>query len=294
MASIDRLHQMQEDVAARGERKGWKERLSDMLSTEDGWKAFLDVIAEHPGMSARNAGSVVQYRLATGASDTQELLTYEQARELGGHVAKGAKGIPLSKASHDADGHISFETVIVFPAGKCVGLDEKRYRGRPRQVHPEVSESVDAFVQATEGIALESLSPVADYAFGRRYGLVDAADGLPPRPVADDAHELAARCGEVSRELGDVCHRVDRALKLQAHPEWADERDEALGIKPTREPAETRERPIASTHEGVPTPPQAQEAPAATAAGVMAATHEAVGRARADGPHRDASRSMHI
>ena len=207
-------------------RKRWDERFALTVRDREGWREWLEVLAEHPGMSVHNAAAVVQHRLTYDVHDTQELLTFDQAKELGGHVRRGARAIPIAvpRAATGEDGAQAtrFETEFRFLARDCEGLDRDRYQGRPRKVNPSDADSMDMFVRATSGIDLDGLGPEAEWAFERRYGLLDPSDPLPPVPDDAETRALVARCGAIQAHLSDVCRRLDRALKLEAHPEWAE------------------------------------------------------------------------
>lgn len=276
-SAAERIARMGEE--SKGERKPWRERLAEMVSTEDGWREFLAVMAEHPGMGMYNATWVTAARLAHGYTDTQELLTYERARELGGHVRRGAKGIALSVPSGDG-----FRTEVRFPASACEGLDEGRYQGRPRKVHPEVPESVDAFVEASGKVDLDGMTPAEDFAFSARYGLAEPGDPLPERPVADTPDVLVAQLADMSSRLSVVCRGLDRALAEQAHPELAQGQaapTEAVAPeapKPAQAQAPVATGVGAAAQEPTPAPAQAPTAPSATEVSQAAKRAAANGR----------------
>ena len=72
------------------------------------------------------------------------------------------------------------------------------------------ADSMDMFVRATSGIDLDGLGPEAEWAFERRYGLLDPSDPLPPVPDEAETKALVERCGAIQARLADVCLRLDR------------------------------------------------------------------------------------
>ena len=210
---------------------GWRERLATNISTQEGWRELLDVMAEHPGYSPRNLASVLQHRLTYDVHDTQELLTFDEAKALGGHVKRGAKAIPVSQPKVGA--HRGFETVFKFLGRDCEGLPEGRYRGRPLKANPNDSESMDMFVRATEDADLEDLDAVGEWAFSQRYGLLQEGDALPAVPDVSDLKALVEDLAASGSRLKEACRRVDQSLKFQRHPEWAEEQSASLAQEPT-------------------------------------------------------------
>lgn len=214
----DNLSQMLEDAQITEQTTTWQERFAATLKSDEGLRIFLDVLAEHPGYSLYNINSVMTYRLLTGANDTRELLSYEEAQKLGGHVKHGARGIPIVAPTKDESGHISFATKFVFPASVCINLDPHRYRGHNRKVHDDNSESIKMFMEATDKVDFNKLDEVTIYIISKRYGFsVDDE----PAPTIDTTtlDELLERCNTISDQLKNACKAIDASLYEQAHPE---------------------------------------------------------------------------
>lgn len=213
-------------------KSSWQERFAGLVTSAAGWEAYLKTSAEHPGMSVHNIAAIMQGRIAWGYEDTTELYTMEEANNLGGHVRKGAHPIPLTEAVRGEDGKITFKTVQKFPTEVIGGLDPQRFRGKPFKVNSMVPESLDRFTDACNRANGMDLSDPAAYIIARRYGLVEENTPLPIDKafLSDNIDEVLAKAESVHKKLADVCGQIDRALKLQKHPEWATERDVKRGL----------------------------------------------------------------
>lgn len=260
-----KAREMQQQTMARQQqalnRPTWKDRLCAQLSQGvDVWQELLQVMAEHPELSLKNNASILQYRLQHDIHDTQELLTFEEARELGGYVTKGAKAIPISRVKLvGPDKHAEgFETVHKFPAVVCSDLNEKRYRGRPFKLNPNNESSLRILSQALEGQDVSN--PVVNWVVSERYNLHDEGEVLPAIPAdLEDLEAVIAQLDQVQQTLKQVCRSVDQSVKYQRHPEW--QQDQA----PQQNQVQQNVAPQAVAPQQAPTPQQAvapQQAPA--------------------------------
>lgn len=217
--------------------KDWKERLANDIRTQDGWEEFLDVMAEHPNYSVYNNARITHYRIINDIHDTQELITYEGAKKLGGFVMKGAKGIFLATPTKDG----KFKGVAHYPSSMCRKLPAERYRHRPLQADPDDVESMEMFMQASkdvdEAVNVNDLfrtpesKEISSWVIGKRYNLLTEADSVPPVPDVSDLKVLVEELSRTQKKLEEVCFVVDQSLKYQRHPEWkeADELKQAQG-----------------------------------------------------------------
>lgn len=219
-----RIHAIADDAARdQAPKVPWQERLAAMVASTAGWQDFLACQAEHPGLSPYNACRLMEYRAATGITDTRELLRWDEVKKAGGHVRKGAKGVTQVKYVTNPDGTSEYRNTTYFPARMCDGLSRDRYHGYAHQVSREDSRDVGLFLKATEDVDLDGLNDDADWAFSARYGLLDPGDAVPEAPSGLSPERLVDRCKEVAAQMREVCAKVDRSLKLLTHPEWAED-----------------------------------------------------------------------
>lgn len=194
------------------------------------------------------------------------MLTAEQVAQLGGTVREGAEGVLFRERERvEGEGGALRYTgrrvsVRVWPASDCVGLDQNRFKGRPARVHPELAESMAMFMAATKDVGLDSLGEAADWCFSQRYGLAPADEPLPTATSGEDVDATIARCYEISRELGGVCWRVDRNIKLYKHPEWATEAERAVANEPDEVSAIAHTVSVVGQYSSITDSPAAKEA----------------------------------
>lgn len=198
----------------------WKERLVSTLYDQNNWRELLQVMAEHPNLSLKNNASILGYRVAHDIHDTQELLSYEQIKEMGGHVQRGTKTIALSRPKLDAEGNRDgFETVFRFPAVVCENLPKERYHGRPFHFNPANPESLDILANAFKGV--EITDPVVDWIVSERYNLHEENHRLPAIPAAiTEIEDVIERLSAVQSQIHELCLTIDQSIKYQKHPEW--------------------------------------------------------------------------
>lgn len=209
--------------------KDWKERLANDIKTQDGWKEFLDVMAEHPNYSVYNDARITHYRIINDVHDTQELITYDGAKKLGGYVMKGAKGIFLATPTEDG----KFRGVAHFPASVCRKLPVDRYRHRPLKADTDDVESMQMFMQAEKDVNAvinldevfntPELKDISSWVIGQRYNLLSDKDTIPAIPDVSDLKALIDNLKSAQQKIEDVCKVVDQSLKYQRHPEWKEE-----------------------------------------------------------------------
>lgn len=238
--SLERIRELKE-LTDSGKyvsgKEAARERFARFVSTDEGWEAYLRVLAEHPGMYAWNAERLATYRVLEGLDDTFEMLTEKRVAELGGTVREGAEGVIFRERERveSEDGAVRWTGNLVsvrrWPAAQCEGLDPKRFKGRPAKCHPEIPKSMDQFVRATEDVGLDGLDEAADWCFSQRYGLSAPDDQPPAAPSAEDVDVTLARCFEVTSQLGKVCRQVDKNLRAIRHPEWAERSERDRGIE---------------------------------------------------------------
>lgn len=222
---------------SQARKEPWQRKLADLVSTEDGWRDLLGAMAEHPGWGGYNLYTVANYRHVYDVHDTQELLSFEGAKELGGNVRRGAKAMRL--VVPDGEGGFKYENR--FPASACENLPDERYHQRPMHADPNNSATMEIFTKATDAVDLSSLTQVQEYAFAKRYGLSTADDELPGLPLPKDPTDpekgLADAITEESRGLGEVCRKLDQEIKYQRHPEWRRQDWEEQNAEPDAAPA---------------------------------------------------------
>ena len=228
--------------ARRAEGPSRAERLERLISTDEGWAEYLAVQAEHPGRSPYNTLALCEYREREHIDSTYDLLTYEQATELGGHVRLGSKGCQqtIVKMIEGDDGRLhrgGYETVTLFAAAACEDIPEESLKQRPVMADTADPETMDLFLTAAEKVDLESLSPAAEFVFFSRYGLLEEDDKLPPRPRAGSPRELVAALKDIGAEARAVCCGIDRAVG------FGRSRDAAREPEPGRSEADRGEAP---------------------------------------------------
>lgn len=197
--------------------------LARVCADERLWEAMLLSAAENPRRSPANAAAIAEARVRCGYRDCLELRTAEEWRKLGGTLRRSvttrdAICVTRRVTGPRQEGESPYRKEMVYPAQCVVGLKGDRQApsmparalegvaGSMRDGVDDVRERTRLF-EATEGVDLESLTPIADYVVLVRYG------GNPyPLPDPPDPDGVALTLRREFRTAARACGSIDRNL----------------------------------------------------------------------------------
>ena len=191
--------------------------------------ALLRSVSEHPDWPLERLCALAEWRVRHG-------LDAEGVKTADGRACPGCYNLlPLeSVATWCAPEERSRLEKQALPSD---GQAPRRRAGRARggYVHPsmarDVSPSLDVsqlpladmnddgqartVVEATSGFDLGSLSPIADWALARRYGMspINATEAMPAEAATAGPEETGRMVREACAQLAPICAEVDRSLK---------------------------------------------------------------------------------
>lgn len=184
--------------------------------------------AENPRHSPANAAAIAEARVRCGYRDCLELRTAEEWRKLGGTLRRSATTrdaicVTRRVTGPRQEGESPYRKEMVYPAQCVIGLKGDRQvpsmpvkalEGVTGSMHDgvdDVRERTRLF-EATEGVDLESLTPIADYVVLVRYG--GNPYPLPDPPDPDGVTPISRTRGRRRR-----C-RSSRSRRRQGRQKW--------------------------------------------------------------------------